>query len=78
LVVKGHSVSGQRLKDISYVDLWAARDTDVKIRETKLDEIFEEKENAFARRRNTRGVGAFIKSVDHQINWTFMKCEHLF
>ena len=71
-------MGGQRLKDISDVDLWAACDTDMKIPKTKLDKIFKEQEDPFARRRNTRGVGAFIKGVDYQINWAFIKCEHLF
>jgi len=35
-------MSGQRLKDTSYVDLWAACDTDMKIPKMKLDKIFEE------------------------------------
>jgi hypothetical protein len=36
----------------------------MKIRKAKLDETFEEQEDPFARRRNTRGVGAFIKRVN--------------
>jgi hypothetical protein len=75
--MKGHRAGCKRFKDISYVDLWAACDTDMKMRKTKLDEIFEEQEDPSARRRNTRGVGAFIKGVNYQINSMFLKCEHL-
>ena len=35
-------MSGQRLEDISYVDLWMSCGTDTKIRKTKLDNIFKE------------------------------------
>ena len=35
-------MSGQRLEDISYVDLWTSCGTDTKIRKRKLDKIFKE------------------------------------
>jgi hypothetical protein len=71
-------MNSQRLKDISYVDLRTACDTDMKIRKTKFDEILEEQEDPLARGRNTRGVGAFIDGVNYKIDGTFIKGEYLF
>jgi hypothetical protein len=59
------SVNGQRFEDISYVDLWAACYTNMKICKAKLDKLFDEHENPLARRGNSRGVGTFIKGVDY-------------
>jgi len=37
------------IKDISYVNLWPAGDTDMKIQQVKLDELLNKLKNSFAR-----------------------------
>jgi hypothetical protein len=49
LVVKGHRERGQRRKDILYVDFGAARDTYMKIRKVKIDELIQKLKYPFAR-----------------------------
>jgi len=74
-----HSVSGEGFKDISYVDLGATGDTDMKIWKAKFDELLDEQEDSFARRRNARGVGTFVEGVDYKIDWRVIwDREHLF
>jgi hypothetical protein len=72
-------VSGERFKDISYVDLGATGDTDMKIWKAKLDELLDEQENSFSRGRNARGIGTFIEGVDYKIDRILIwDPEHLF
>jgi hypothetical protein len=49
LVVKGYSERGQRFKDITYVEFWSARDTNMKIVKGDIDELFQKLKHQFAR-----------------------------
>jgi hypothetical protein len=49
LIVEAHSTRGHRLEDISYVELWAACDTYMKIRNAELNELLDKLESPIAR-----------------------------
>jgi len=79
LVMKGHRAGCKRIEDVSYVNLWATCDTDMKIWEVKLDKLLHKQEDALARGWNTRAVGTFVKSIHDKVDRTLIwDREHLF
>jgi hypothetical protein len=71
--MKRHSTRGQRVEDISNVDFGAAGDTNMEMREAKIDEFLNKPENPFAGRWNSGGIRALIDGVhdkvDRKLTW---------
>jgi len=65
LVLERHLAGGQRLEDISYVNLWATCDTYMKVWYMKVDELLQKLKNTLARCWDARDVGTFIKGIHY-------------
>ena len=80
LVMKGYPERGKWIKDVSYVDLWPACYTDMKIRKVKLDKLPDELKDTFAGRWHG-AVRTLVDSVHDEVDWTFKlirECDHSF
>jgi hypothetical protein len=49
LIVEGHLTRGQRLENVSYVNLWAACDTYMKFRKAKINQLLHKLKDMVAR-----------------------------
>jgi hypothetical protein len=79
LVVKRNPTRGQRFDNLSYIDFWSARDTNMKIRKGKFDEFLQKLKHLFPRRWNPRRVRRLIECVYDQVGWTLIgEFEHPF
>jgi hypothetical protein len=77
--MKTYSVRGKRSKDVSYIDLWPACDTDMKIRKAKVGQLLDEVKDPFSRWWNATAIRTLVKSIDDKVYGALIReCEHLF
>ena len=67
--MKGNSERCQWLESSLYVNFGSTGDTNVQIWEAQANKFLDKIEDFFSCSWQTRIIGAFIKSIQDQINW---------
>jgi len=77
--MKAYTERGQRLDDMSYVNLRPACDTNMEKWKAKVNEVLHKLKDLFARGWDAGRVRRLIESVDYKVDrWMIWEYKHLF